>query len=143
MLFLLKWRANLVGRDQPLCGCSFLPRAPDGVNYLWLCTVSVILLHNWAETECSCVTVRANCLCALSLIEMLIEGQQPRFIMRGCHWTPTIQDWTNNKSFVLQLGRINEVLLNMAISHNSTMQKAALTCTTCARLSALYNSCNS
>lgn len=48
--------------------------------------------------------------------------------MQGCNQGPAIQDWTDNKSFVPQLERINEVPVNMDISnspsHSSTMQSS-------------------
>lgn len=111
-----------------------LPRQMIGVKYLWLCTVTAMSLRNNAETGCSCAAVEAHSFHLVLRHRFKGHGGA---LMRACHRGPAIQGRTNNASFVLQLGRINEGLLNVDISqspsHPRYHAKAARACTTRAK----------
>lgn len=86
----------------------------------WWCELFVVFVHCHCD-YCYATTQKQNAVVSQSEQNCISYssadwGSAGRFIMQGCHWAPAIQEWTNNKSFVLQLGRINEVLLNMDIS---------------------------
>lgn len=103
---LLKGKHIWNEKEGPLSGCSFFPRVPDGVNYLCLCIVTITLLCNNTETECSNITCGANR--SRSEFHQIFKQwlrSAGGFIMQGCHQGPAIQDWTDNKSFVPRLGK--------------------------------------
>lgn len=120
--FLIKITNTFWGSVRTRVGCSFLT--------VWvICGCALSLWYCYVTTwKQNAVVSQSECTASRFIASPNTDwGSAGRFIMQGCHFGPSIQDWTNNESFVLQLERINEVLLNKDVSyspsHSSTMQK--------------------